>query len=64
MCPQSCKQCDSGNSIQCGNFKNNEDFDCYGKAMQGHCEIDHYDTRWEMKNNCAKTCCEEDHIYS
>ena len=64
-CYQSCGMCDSGNDeIQCGNFKDNEKFDCISKAMKGHCMSKEFRRRYRMKKNCTKTCCMEGTLYT
>ena len=64
-CEQTCKICDAGTTtLQCVNFKDSDTYGCAERGMNGECTTKEYYTRFNMKKNCPRTCCNEGRLYS
>jgi len=46
----------------CMNMKDRKT-NCQSRGAQGECQSYTYRTRWNMKNECARTCCEREELY-
>ncbi|XP_066936593.1 zinc metalloproteinase nas-14-like [Clytia hemisphaerica] len=64
-CPRSCNVCTGPLSETCMNIRNNwSNKYCQTMADKGRCQSSNYWTRYQMKTQCTKTCCQRNELYT